>query len=94
MKAVEDFESRLHEAVSFVVERDNEIQEWKEQKLPKVLPGYIGGRLPGRRTEEAGGEEEEEKEKNGEGRIRRTSPKKWLRASRKRQARTKTPSRP
>ena len=50
MKVVEDFESRPHTAVSFVVEREKEIQEWNEQKLPKVLPGYSGGRLPGRST--------------------------------------------
>ena len=28
VKVVEDFESRLHQAVSFVVERDKETQEW------------------------------------------------------------------
>ena len=55
---MEDFESRPQKAVSFVVEREKEIQEWNEQKLPKVLPGYSGGRLPGRSTEEAGREEE------------------------------------
>ena len=43
MEVVEDFESRLHQAVSFPVER--EMQEWNEQKLPKALPGYSGGRL-------------------------------------------------
>ena len=69
MEVVEDFESRPHKAVSFVVERDKEIQEWSEQKLPKVLLGYSGGRLPGRSSKEAGREEEEEK-KNGERRIR------------------------
>ena len=44
MKVVEDFESRPHRAVSFLVEREKEMQEWTEQKLPKVLPGYSGGR--------------------------------------------------
>ena len=58
MKVVEDFESRPHKAVSFVVEREKEVLEWNEQKLPKVLPGYSGGRLPGRSTKEAGREEE------------------------------------
>ena len=43
---VEDFESRPHKAVSFQVESDKEMQEWNEQNLPKVLPGYSGGRLP------------------------------------------------
>ena len=36
MKVEEDFESRPHKAVSFV----KEVQEWDEQKLPKVLLGY------------------------------------------------------
>ena len=45
MKVVGDFESRPHKAVSFVVERDKEIQEWNEQKLPKVLPGYSGRKV-------------------------------------------------
>ena len=44
METVEDFESRPHKAVSFVVRREKEIQEWNEQKLPRVLPGYSGGR--------------------------------------------------
>ena len=29
-----------HKAVSLVVEREKEVQEWNEQKLPKALPGY------------------------------------------------------
>ena len=45
-----------------MVARDKEVQEWNEQKLPNVLPGYSGGRLPGRSTEERGREEEEEEE--------------------------------
>ena len=40
-----------------MVEREKEIQEWNEQKLPKV-PGHSGGRLPGRSTKEARKEEE------------------------------------
>ena len=46
MEVVEDFESRLHQAVSCPVEREREMQEWNEQKLPKALLGYSGGRLP------------------------------------------------
>ena len=38
--------------------------KWNEQKLPKVLPGYSGGRLPSRSTKEAG-RKEEEKEDSG-----------------------------
>ena len=32
---IEDFESRPHKAVTFVVQRGRERQEWNEQKLPK-----------------------------------------------------------
>ena len=48
VKVVDHFESRPHKAVSFVVERAEEMQEWNEQKLPNVLLGYSGGRSPGR----------------------------------------------
>ena len=58
MEAVEDFESRPHKAVSFVVERERKIQEWNEQTLPKVLPGHSGGRVPGRSAKESAREEE------------------------------------
>ena len=54
MKAVEDFESTPHKAAPFVVERDMEEQEWNEQRMQKVLPGYSGGRLPGRSAKERG----------------------------------------
>ena len=60
MKVIEDFESRPHKAVTFVVERGKEKQEWNEQELPKAQLGYSGGRLPGRSTEEKGREEGEE----------------------------------
>ena len=43
MEVVEDFASRPHKAVFFVVERDTETQEWIEQKLPRVLPCHCGG---------------------------------------------------
>ena len=70
MKVVEVFESRPHNAVSFVVERGKEVQEWNEQKLPGALPDYSGGRLPGRSTKEKGREEGEADEDGGEKRIR------------------------
>ena len=70
MKVVEDFESRPHKAVSFVVEREKEMQEWSEQKLPKVLPGYSGGRFPARSAEERGREEEEPDDGKKERKIR------------------------
>ena len=41
MEVVEDFESRPHKAVSFVVKREKEIQEWNGQKLP----GFSGGKV-------------------------------------------------
>ena len=68
---VEDFESGPHEAVSFVVERDKEVQEWKELKMPKVLPGSSGGKLPGRSTAEKGREEEEEVEESWERQMKK-----------------------
>ena len=66
IKVVEDFGSRPHKAVYFVVEREKEIQEWNEQKLPKVLPGCSGGRLPGRSVKAKGSEEGEVDEGSGE----------------------------
>ena len=62
MKVVEDFESRPHNAVSFVVEREKEVQEWNEQKMPKALPGYSAGNLPRRSTKARGREDKEEEE--------------------------------
>ena len=60
MQVTEDFESRPHKAVTFVVKRGKEKQEWNEQKMPKALPGYSGGRPPGRSVEEKSREEGEE----------------------------------
>ena len=31
----------------FVVEKDKEIQEWREQKMNQALPGFSGGKLRG-----------------------------------------------
>ena len=56
--------------MSFVVKREKEMQEWNEQKLPKVLPGCSGGRLPGRSAKERGREEEEEGEKSRGRKVR------------------------
>ena len=68
MKELEHFESRPHKAVTFIVERGNERQEWNEQTLLKALPGHSGGRLPGISTKEKGREKEEEcvKSKHGQ----------------------------
>ena len=60
MEVVEDFESRPHKIVSFVVERDTDFQVWREQKMPKALPGFCCGKLPGRRKGDEGKEEEDE----------------------------------
>ena len=38
VEVVEGFGSRPHKAVSFVIEREKEMKEWNQQKLPKVLP--------------------------------------------------------
>ena len=65
MEVAEDFEWRPHKAVSFLFPQEMEMQEWNEQKLPKVLPGYSGGRLPGRSTKEKGREEREVDEDSG-----------------------------
>ena len=70
MEVVEDLESRRHKAVSFVVRREKEIKEWNEQKMPKALPGYSGGRLPGRNTKEKGREEGGADEDGEERRIK------------------------
>ena len=44
MDVVEDFELRP----TFLVERDKEFQVWREQKMSRALPGFSGGKLPGR----------------------------------------------
>ena len=46
MQVIEEFESRPHKAITFVVERGKERQERNEQKLPKA-PGKGGGRRNG-----------------------------------------------
>ena len=53
-----------------MVERGKERQEWHERKLPKALPGFCGGRLPGRGAEEKGREEGKEDEGSEERRVR------------------------
>ena len=56
MKVVKDFESRPHKAVSFVVERDKEVQEWNERFLPAVEEGCQGEALKKQvEKEESGG---------------------------------------
>ena len=37
-----------HKTVTFLVERDKEFQVLREQKMPKTLPGFSGGKPPGR----------------------------------------------
>ena len=64
MEVVEDFESRPHNAVSFLVERKDEFQVWREQKMPKASPGHSGWKLPGRSKVKEGRAEEEEEEDN------------------------------
>ena len=38
MEVVEDLESRPHKAVTFLVDRDKEIQEVREMRVPKASP--------------------------------------------------------
>ena len=56
MEAVEDFESKPHKAVTFLLGRDKEILELLGLKMPKTLPGYSGGKLLGRSAAEVGRE--------------------------------------
>ena len=39
-EAVEDFSSRPHKAVTFLVDRDKELQVMRESKMPVALPGW------------------------------------------------------
>ena len=66
MEVVEDFESRPHKAVTFLVKRDKEFQMCRGQKMPKALPGFSGGKLPGRNKVEEEGKEAEEGEEEGQ----------------------------
>ena len=70
MGVVEDFDSRPHKEVSFVLERDKKIQEWREQKMPGPLPGFSGGKLPGRSKAEKGQEEDDAENENQERHMR------------------------
>ena len=93
MEVMEDFESRPHNAVSFVVERNMEVQEWIEQKMRKALPGHNGGRLSGRSTDERDRQRAGSKKRNC---LRSGCEylKKWLRISRRRLARLKMSGQP
>ena len=42
MTSVEDFEPRPHKGVTFLVEKDKEMQEVRELKVPNASPGYSG----------------------------------------------------
>ena len=66
MDVVGDFESRPHNAVSFVVDRDREFQVWREPKVFKAVPGFSGEMLRGRSKGGKGKEEEDEEEENQE----------------------------
>ena len=61
--------------------------------MPKALPGYCGGRLPGRSTKEKGREEQEEEEDSRERqKLGMKSLNKWFRALRRRHGRMKMPA--
>ena len=51
LRVVEDFESRAHKAVTLLAERDKEIQEVRELKLSRALPGYSGVKIEARQKE-------------------------------------------
>ena len=65
MEVVEDLESRPL-AVTFVVERDSEIQEVREFKSPEALPDYSRGKMPGRSKAEGGKRRRRRKEEEEE----------------------------
>ena len=52
MQVAEDFASRPHKAITFVVEREKENQEWRDQNGPKNL-GFSGGYQEGARRKKA-----------------------------------------
>ena len=78
----------------FVIEREKEVQEWNEQKMLEALPGNSGGRLPGRSTKRKAERKESQMRAERKDKFGAKSLKKWLRASRRGQARMKMPSRP
>ena len=55
---MEDFESIARKAVSFVVARDKEVPVWREQTLPKALPGFGGWKKKRSKSKEEENEEE------------------------------------
>ena len=67
------------------------MQEWNEQKLPKVLLGYSGGRLPGRSIKEKGREEGDLDEDSEEGQIRNEIAQEVVAGIKERQARMMMP---
>ena len=61
MVVVEDLRIKDAQGRYLLVDRDKEIQEVRELKMPSALPGYCGLKVPGR-SEAKGGKEEEEEE--------------------------------
>ena len=66
----EDFVSRPHKAVFFIVERKEVMQEWREQNILKALPGFSREKLPERSKAEKSRGEEDEEEQNRERQMR------------------------
>ena len=56
-EVVEVFESEPHKSVTFLVERDMEIQEVRVLKMSKALPGYRGDKMSVRSKAEGGKED-------------------------------------
>ena len=72
MKVIEYFEPRPYKAVTFVVERGKEWQDWNVKSV---------GRSPGRGAEEKGWEEGEEDEGSEERRVRSETTEEVIRSS-------------
>ena len=64
MEVVEDFESRPHKAVTFLVERDKAFVVWREQKCRKFYQDTAVGSCQDEAKVEEGREESEEEEEN------------------------------
>ena len=69
MQVIEDFELRPHTAVTFVVERGKERQEWRELNCRRCYWDTVEEGYQGEAPEKKGREEGEEDEGSGERRV-------------------------
>ena len=61
VKVLQEFESRPHKPIAFQVERDRKVQVVRKIRTPEALPGFSGGRKPGRSKAEGGAEDADKK---------------------------------